>query len=262
MSQKPNYKNWIPPKLLGTLFGACLLCAFLFLLLPLLPKGTLRTALTATLSVAGSVLVAVTLWVSALYRAFSYNGKRQIARRIVEGVAGFVRLPEGGTGLDVGCGSGALTIACAKLNPKAAMLGVDPWEKSYALFSQELCRRNAEAEGVKNVEFQPGNALKLDFPDETFDAVTSNYVYHNIHFSNRQALLLETLRTLKKGGNFAIHDIMSPGPYGKIDQFADTLRGMGYQEVKLIRTSHGMFMNRWESLLLGLYGSMLLTGKK
>ena len=38
--------------------------------------------------------------------------------------------------------------------------------------------------------------MKLDFPDESFDAVTSNYVYHNITGADKQALLLETLRVL------------------------------------------------------------------
>ena len=52
--------------------------------------------------------------------------------------------------------------------------------------------------------------MKLDFPDESFDAVTSNYVYHNITGEDKQPLLLETLRVLKKGGVFAIHDLMSP----------------------------------------------------
>lgn len=42
---------------------------------------------------------------------------------------------------------------------------------------------------------------KLDFPDGAFDAVTSNYVYHNFPSRDRQAILLETLRVLKKGGN-------------------------------------------------------------
>ncbi|HEY4532944.1 MAG TPA: class I SAM-dependent methyltransferase [Fusobacterium sp.] len=36
-------------------------------------------------------------------------------------------------GLDVGCGSGALTIACAKRNPKASMIGLDYWEKTISL---------------------------------------------------------------------------------------------------------------------------------
>ena len=84
----------------------------------------------------------------------------------------------------------------------------------YGSYSRNLCERNAKAEGVDNVEFRRGDAVKLDFPDESFDAVTSNYVYHNISGINRQELLLETLRLVKKGGTFAIHDIFSKGKYG------------------------------------------------
>ena len=45
-----------------------------------------------------------------------------------------------------------------------------------------------------------GDANKLDFPDESFDAVVSNYVYHNVMGADKQALLLGDLRVLKKGG--------------------------------------------------------------
>ncbi len=45
---------------------------------------------------------------------------------------------------------------------------------------------------------------------------------------NRQEILLETLRTLKKGGTFAIHDIMSKSRYGDMNAFAKKLRDMGY----------------------------------
>ncbi|WP_029066891.1 methyltransferase domain-containing protein [Lachnobacterium bovis] len=46
--------------------------------------------------------------------------------------------------LDVGCGSGALTIAVAKNNPEAKVFGVDRWGKEYAAFSKALCEENAE----------------------------------------------------------------------------------------------------------------------
>ena len=49
--------------------------------------------------------------------------------------------------------------------------------------------------------FEEGNALFLPFADESFDAVSSNYVYHNISGHDKQKLLLETLRVLKKGGS-------------------------------------------------------------
>ena len=106
------------------------------------------------------------------------------------------------------------------------------------------------------------DAQHLDFEDETFDAVASNYVYHNVVGADKQELLLETLRVLKKGGCFAIHDIMSKSRYGDIQEFADKLRAMGYEEVKLIPTDDGLFMSKAEAKWMGLTGSTLLVGKK
>ena len=117
-------------------------------------------------------------------------------------------------------------------------------------------------EGVKNASFRRGNAVKLDFPDESFDAVTSNYVYHNITGADKQALLLETLRVLKKGGTYAIHDLMSPGRYGDMQAFVQKLRDMGYERVELIDTTDGSFMTPKEAKRLMLRGSTLLLGIK
>ena len=142
------------------------------------------------------------------------------------------------------------------------MTGLDRWGKEYASFSKNLCESNAKAEGVSNTVFMQGDAVKLPFEDETFDAVTSNYVYHNIPSKDRQAILLETLRTLKKGGTFAIHDIMSKAKYGDMQAFVKKLKDMGYSEVKLIDTTNGMFMSKWESVWMGLSGSAILTGRK
>ena len=165
-------------------------------------------------------------------------------------------------GLDVGCGSGALTIACAKGNPQGEMVGIDRWGKEYASFNKSLCESNAAAEEVKNTCFLSGNAVLLDFPDESFDAVTSNYVYHNIARADKQALLMETLRVLKKGGVFAIHDLMSPTRYGNMQMFVERLKEQGYEQVELIDTTKGMFMSPKEAKWLMLRGSALIVGKK
>ena len=159
-------------------------------------------------------------------------------------------------------GSGALTIACAKRNPQGRMVGIDRWGVEYASYSRKLCERNAQAEGVDNAAFQKGDARHLDFPDETFDAVVSNYVYHNITGKDKQQLLLETLRVLKKGGTFAIHDLMSPGRYGDMQAFVQKLRDMGYERVELIDTTDGSFMTPKEAKRLMLRGSTLLLGIK
>ena len=262
---KPEYRNWMPKGMvLGTAAGAaaCLLLAALFGCTGILESGALKTALTASFLALGILVGLAALWMTLLYRAFSYNGKRQMSRQIIAGIAEHVTLPEGGVGLDVGCDSGALAIACAKRNPQARFVGIDRWGKEYASFNKPLCEANARAEGVRNTSFRQGDALALDFPDETFDAVVSNYVYHNIPSRDRQAILLETLRVLKKGGTFALHDIFSRARYGDMQAFVQKLRAMGYEQVELIDTTQGLFITPSEAKWMALSGSALLVGKK
>jgi len=253
---KADYKNWMPK---GMIYGTLAVAAVFGAVTCVLGLSAVAGKITLILTI---ICAFITIWMTMMYRAFSYNGKRQMSKQIIDGVSSYVNIPNGGTGLDIGCGSGALTIACAKKNPNAKMIGIDRWGKEYASFSKELCENNTKAEGVSNTSFQQGNALKLDFEDETFDAVTSNYVYHNIPSKDRQAILLETLRTLKKGGTFAIHDIMSKEKYGDMENFVNKLNDMGYEQVRLINTTSGMFMSKWESKWMGLAGSAILIGKK
>lgn len=126
---------------------------------------------------------------------------------------------------------------------------------------QEKCK-NAKAENVFNIEFKEGNAISLDFPNETFDTVTSNYVYHNITGVNKQKLLLEILHVLKNGGTFAIHNLMSKERYGNMQTFIQKLNDLGYEHVELIDTTNGMFMSPKEAKKYMLQGSTLLVGKK
>ena len=260
---KPDYKNWMPKGMICGGFAVTLVFLILFILFGLtgIVGGTLKTVLFIILLILTIISCAVSVWMILLYRAFSYNGKRQMSRQIIQGVASYVTVPDGGKILDVGCGSGALAIAVAKRNPNAEIIGIDRWGKEYASYNRQLCERNARAEKVNNTRFQQGNAVKLDFADETFGAVTSNYVYHNIP-GDRQAYLLETLRVLKNGGAFALHDIFSKSKYGDMQAFVEKLKAMGYEEVELIDTADGKFMTKFESIWMELYGSALLVGKK
>ena len=262
---KPDYKNWMPKGMvMGTLAGAAGCCGLAAVCgcTDLIKNKKVKAAAAGCLLLAGAAAGEAALWMEMMYRAFSYDGKRQMSRQIIEGIADYVDLPEDGVGLDVGCGSGALTIACARRNPQARFVGIDRWGKEYASYNKPLCESNARAEGVSNVEFRQGNALRLDFPDECFDAVTSNYVYHNIPSRDRQKILLETLRVLKKGGTFALHDIFSKARYGDMQAFVSLLLRMGYEKAELIDTANGMFMSPSEARWMTLTGSALLVGKK
>ena len=260
---KPDYKNWMPKGMVlcSILITAVFLVLFLVFGLTGIVSGTLKTVLFVVFLVGTLAGVGISAWMFLMYRAFSYNGKRQMSRQVIEGTAEYVKLPDGGTGLDVGCGSGALAIACAKRNPAASFVGIDRWGKEYASFNKPLCENNAGAEGVSNVRFQQGDATKLDFPDESFDAVMSNYVYHNIP-GDRQVILMETLRVLKKGGTFAIHDIFSRQKYGDMQAFIKKLKDLGFESAELIDTTDGRFMTGKEASWMLLSGSALLVGKK
>lgn len=263
---KADYKNWVPESLLKNLIFASLVVFILFIALGVSDfvfSGRTRLICSLILGLASLILIFFASWMGLLHRTFDYNGKRKLAKIIIERTAAYVIILDGGLGLDVGCGSGALSIACAKKNPKATMVGCDIWSGSYkSEFSKKLCEDNAKLEGVENVRFEEGNAVNLPFEDESFDAVTSNYVYHNIVGQNKQKLLMETFRVLKKGGVFVIHDLMNKSSYGDMNEFIKKLKKDGYQDVRLIDTTKGLFMGHKEAILLGLSGSTLLIGRK
>ena len=110
---KPEYKNWMPKGMvLGTAaaaagcFGLAAVCGCT----GLIKNETVKATSTGALLLTGTALGGTALWMELLYRAFSYDGKRQMSKQIIEGIAEYVKLPEGGVGLDVGCGSGALPL--------------------------------------------------------------------------------------------------------------------------------------------------------
>ena len=80
-------------------------------------------------------------------------------------------LPRGGSALDVACGSGKLTAELAKLaGPRGRTVGLD--------FSPEMlaiARRRHPA-----IQFIEGDALKLPFPDASFDAATIAFGLRNL----------------------------------------------------------------------------------
>ena len=71
-------------------------------------SGALKTVLFVILLILTLFACVITVWMILMYRAFSYDGKRQMSKQIIEGVASYVNIPDGGKILDVGCGSGEI----------------------------------------------------------------------------------------------------------------------------------------------------------
>ena len=219
------------------------------------------TVLDMIFTGAAVVLLALLLWITWIRRQYAFDGGGMM-EKVHQILLSHLDYDGKGNLLEVGCGSGALSIRAALTWQESAVTGIDYWGTVYH-YSQSLCEKNAASEGVgSRCMFRRGDACKLDFPDGSFDAVVSNYVYHNITGVDKQGLLLETLRVLKKGGVFAINDEMKPRMYGDMEVFAQRLRDMGYQEVRLIDTAEEAFGSHRRAVLMMLGESRMLVGRK
>jgi ubiquinone/menaquinone biosynthesis C-methylase UbiE len=105
--------------------------------------------------------------------------------------------------LDIGCGTGRVTISVAKVLHQARVIGIDIFHGASGN-SPDQGQMNAYLEGVGNrVEIRHGNALQIPYPDNTFDLVTSSSVLHDIHNDmDKKKAVQEVHRVLKSGGIF------------------------------------------------------------
>jgi len=136
--------------------------------------------------------------------------------------------------LDVGCGRGLLAIGAAKRLKNGKVIGIDVWNPfDLSGNTSDAAKANVKLEGVADkVRIENGDALKLVYPDNHYDAVVSNLVLHNIpeHDARVQAVR-EMVRVLKPGGKLAIFDLFRTGEY------AEVLRASGAKDVELSKTS-------------------------
>lgn len=208
------------------------------------------------------VVSAATCWFAWIRKQYSFGGGGMMDK-VHQSLLSHLDFDGKGTLLEVGCGSGPLTIRAALTWPECKAVGIDYWGAVWN-YSKELCEKNARLEGVGDqCTFQKGDANHLDFPDETFDAVISNYVYHNItNAPNKHALLKESLRVLKKGGVFALQDDMKPRMYGDMDALIKELKAEGYQDVRLVYTAEEIFGSKSRAKMMALANSAALVGRK
>ena len=253
-----DYGNWMPVSMLWLVGGLAALAA----VISLLSFAVFHiTALGVVFVIAAVILLALLLWITWIRRQYAFGGGGMM-EQVHQVVLSHLDFDGQGQLLEVGCGSGALTIRSALTWPKAKVIGVDHWGAVYN-YSKALCEKNAASEGVASrCVFQHGDAKQLDFPDESFDVVISNYVYHNVMGVDMQKLLLESLRVLKKGGVFALNDNMKQKMYGDMEGFAQKLRDMGYEEVRLVDTAQEAFGSHRRAAMMMLGSSRLLVGRK
>jgi SAM-dependent methyltransferase len=99
--------------------------------------------------------------------------------------------------LDVGCGSGRVSLDAARRAPDGSVLGLDLSASMLA-----VARRAAADEGVENVEFVHGDAQVHPLPRGYFDVVLSRH--GSMFFADPKAAFAHLVQVLRPGGRLAL----------------------------------------------------------
>ena len=149
-----------------------------------------------------------------------------------------------GTVLDLGSGTGYLSIEIARKAPGLQVHGIDLSRQMV-----KIARRHAR--GVNNAQFVFGNAAKLPFRDKSIDLVVSTGALH--HWRAPRLVFDECYRVLKTGAEVWIYDgcpevFANPADRRKMNEKYGFLIGrLGYR----VSTLHGFTREEYETEIKG-----------
>jgi demethylmenaquinone methyltransferase/2-methoxy-6-polyprenyl-1,4-benzoquinol methylase/phosphoethanolamine N-methyltransferase len=114
--------------------------------------------------------------------------------------------------LDVGCGTGDLTLAAlAYAGPQGEVVGIDASPEMI-----EVARRKATRRGAL-VRFELAAVERIPFPDNYFDVALSSLMLHHLPGRLKQDGLAEVYRVLKPGGRLLVVDMQDrPSRAGRV----------------------------------------------
>jgi ubiquinone/menaquinone biosynthesis C-methylase UbiE len=104
--------------------------------------------------------------------------------------------------LDLGCGTGTLTLMLKHAIPNAIVTGMDGDPQVLAI-AQEKSR------GI-NIQWDEGLAASLPYPDSAFDRVVTSLVIHHLAHDDKRRAFKEMYRVLKPDGELHVLDFGPP----------------------------------------------------
>jgi ubiquinone/menaquinone biosynthesis C-methylase UbiE len=109
-------------------------------------------------------------------------------------------LAEGLRVLEIGCGTGNVTVRAKRAHPGADLTGSDPDPLA-------LARAQRKARGLSGIRFERAYAQELPHADGEFDRVLSSMMLHHLDEDVKVGALAEVHRVLRPGGRLHIVDI-------------------------------------------------------
>jgi len=179
-----------------------------------------------------------------------YTGEAPDANLSCGGNLEFLDLQPGERVLDLGCGSGRETILCAQAVGGSGFV----WGLDLTPRMLELAEKQAQAQGVANIEFLLGTMEKIPLPEASVDAVLSNCAIN--HAPDKARVYREIWRVLKTGGRFVVSDIMTEyslpdairqdpemvaacfGGAITLAEYAEALAAAGFASVEVLKERH------------------------
>ncbi len=151
-------------------------------------------------------------------------------------------ISEGATVLDVGCGTGTLTLlAKIQAGKQGKVYGIDAAPEMIEVARQKALHQQSE------VDFQTAVIEALPFSDGKFDVILSSLMFHHLPGDLKERALAEMYRVLKPGGRVLIVDMKSltgvarvmsiislihQGETGGVNDLAFLMKKVGYTETQ------------------------------
>jgi ubiquinone/menaquinone biosynthesis C-methylase UbiE len=136
-------------------------------------------------------------WLLPLYDPFTRLIGIEPAHRKLAGQAG---LESAQRVLEIGCGTGNLSLLVKRMYPQLEVVGLDPDPKALA-----RARRKALGAGLV-LQLDRGFADQLPYPDCSFDRVLCALMFHHLNADLRIASLREVLRVLRPEASLHLMD--------------------------------------------------------
>lgn len=121
--------------------------------------------------------------------------------RVIDAVIRNATAVQNGRVLDLGCGSGQLSLPLSGVVESVVAVDISPR-------MIELLEAKLDTSKIENVETRTKSIQELSFDPASFDLVVSNYALHHLSDDQKQWVVSQAFMWLRPGGRMVIGDMM------------------------------------------------------